>query len=105
MGLKLAAASQEGIVRIYEPVDITNFGQWPAVETINLQEEGISCISWNPNPFDRPNLAIGINNQVRIYEFDQQRQWIHIGTLIGSNDSLIHDVSWAPNMRRTSYLI
>jgi len=104
VGLKLAAASQEGIVRIYEPVDITNLGQWPAVESINLQKEGISCISWNPNPFDKPALAIGINNQVVIYEYDV-RTWNNIGTISGSTESLIHDVAWAPNMGRTSHLI
>jgi len=104
-GLKLATASQDGIVRIYEAVDITNLSHWPVMAVIEQQKEGINCLSWNPSPFDKPMLAIGCNNEVKIFEYnDNTTKWVVSDTLKGHTNT-IHDVSWAPNMGRSSHHI
>jgi len=104
-GLKLATGSQDGVVRIYEAPDITNLSHWTVVEEIEQQKEGINCLSWNLCPFDKPMLAIGCSNEVKIYEFnDNTRRWMLCDSL-KDHTSTIHDVSWAPNMGRASHHI
>jgi len=104
-GLKLATASQDGVVRIYEAIDITNLAHWSVVEEIEQQKEPINCLSWNPSAFDKPMLAVGSNNEVKIHEWNEDtRRWTVCDTLRG-HTGIVHDVAWAPNMGRTSHHI
>jgi len=119
MGLKLATCSADGMVRIYEAIDVMNLAHWPLIEEFEAHRGGVAnCISWNPSPFDRNMLVVGSSEpSVKIWEYNEtHRRWTHIETLIGAgtgsgtNDRLgpehrIHDVCWAPNMGRTYHLI
>jgi len=59
LGLMLATASAEGILRIYESPDIMNTASWRMIHEENVCFYGINSISWNKNPFDPPMIAIG----------------------------------------------
>ena len=76
MGLKLATASMDGSVRIYEAIDVMNLAHWPLMvskfrsvfsvcvngffqEEFEVSKAGCSCVAWNPSPFGRPMIAVG----------------------------------------------
>jgi nucleoporin SEH1 len=59
MGLVIAAASADGIIRIYEAPDIMNLQVWRQTGEIVVNNIGINCISWNKNPFDPPMIIVG----------------------------------------------
>lgn len=46
LGLLLATASSDGIIRIYEAPDVMNLSQWPVQHEI-LNKASLSCVSWN----------------------------------------------------------
>lgn len=64
MGLKLATGWQDGIVRIYEAMDVMNLSQWSlmgefdATSKSNKEESGCH-LSWNPSSFDPPSMVVG----------------------------------------------
>eukprot|EP01117_Protostelium_nocturnum_P015918 TRINITY_DN6204_c1_g1_i1.p1 TRINITY_DN6204_c1_g1~~TRINITY_DN6204_c1_g1_i1.p1 ORF type:complete len:316 (-),score=59.73 TRINITY_DN6204_c1_g1_i1:69-1016(-) len=106
-GFKLAACSNDGYVRTYEAIDVTNLSHWSLMEEFESQKGPINCIAWNPSPSDtRPLLAVGGNDGlVKIWEYnDMARRWVLLETLEGHKDA-IHDISWAPTVGRSYHLI
>jgi len=106
LGLTLATASVDGIVRIYEAENVTDLTHWTIKEHFDVGAK-INSISWNTNPFDqRPKIVVGTDeHDVFIYEFNyEQRKWINIKSLKGHGGP-IHDVCWAPLMGKTKHYI
>lgn len=60
LGLMLATASADGIIRIYEAPDIMNLTQWPVLHEI-ANKLPLSCISWNTSTYMLSSqlLAVG----------------------------------------------
>lgn len=56
---KKAAGSSDGFVRIYEAVDLANLEQWPPMEEFEAHKSGVTCLSWNPSPLDKPMIVTG----------------------------------------------
>lgn len=108
MGLKLATGGKEGIIRIYEATDITNLSQWQISEqfTPSDSKSQISCFSWNGSPFNPPQLAVGLDENIpKIWQYnDASRKWQAVCSLIG-HTGYIKDIAWAPNMGRSYDLI
>lgn len=50
LGLLLATASADGIIRIYEAPDIMNLSQWPVQHEI-ANKLSLSCLSWNTSTY------------------------------------------------------
>lgn len=50
LGLVLATASADGIIRIYEAPDIMNLSQWPVQHEI-ANKLPLSCLSWNTSTY------------------------------------------------------
>ena len=50
LGLLLATASADGIIRIYEAPDIMNLSQWPVQHEI-ANKSPLSCLSWNTSTY------------------------------------------------------
>jgi nucleoporin SEH1 len=104
-GLKLATASLDGRVRIYESTDVMNLSVWPLVEEFEAAKANIFCLCWNPSPFDVPQLVIGAENIVKLWEFQaKSNRWVQVSALEGHNEN-VHDVAWAPNVGRSFHLI
>jgi len=107
-GLKLATCSSDGVVRIYEAMDVINLANWPLIDEFEVHKGGCNCISWNPSTFDRLMIAVGSNDPaVKIWEYNEPiRKWILTETLTcGQPDNCVHDVSWAPNLGRSYHLV
>ncbi len=100
-----ATCSLDGRVRIYESTDVMNLSVWPLVEEFEASKKDCFAVSWNPNPFDPPMLAVGSQSSVKVWEYHHKYQkWQSVVELDGFGD-IIHDVAWAPNMGRTYHLI
>eukprot|EP00030_Apusomonadida_sp_AF-17_P002604 a340379_46.p1 GENE.a340379_46~~a340379_46.p1 ORF type:complete len:326 (-),score=107.39 a340379_46:29-979(-) len=100
-GLRLAACSAGGTVRLYEAPDVVNLSVWTLVDQIEAKSNGGNAISWNPSRFSPPMLATcGAAHDAQIWQFDEgYRRWHVAGTLPG-HTAEIHDVAWGPNMGR-----
>jgi len=107
MGLILAAASDDGFVRIFEATDVTNLSLWSLKESFEVQKK-ISSISWNMNPYEsKPRMVVGTkeDSAIQIWEYNEsQRRWTLSKRLEGHTGP-IHDVSWAPQMGKSKHYI
>mmetsp|Transcript_1727 Transcript_1727/g.2390 ORF Transcript_1727/g.2390 Transcript_1727/m.2390 type:complete len:437 (+) Transcript_1727:135-1445(+) len=119
-GLKLATGSADGMIRIYEAVDIMNLAQWPLQATLSAFSSegdlspqqntppplGVTCLSWCTGRFEPPTLIVG-GSHLAIYRYsDASRQWQSLLTLTSpSNNPNVLDVAWAPNVGRRYHLI
>eukprot|EP00474_Spongospora_subterranea_P003018 CRZ03476.1 hypothetical protein [Spongospora subterranea] len=109
LGLLLAALGEDGVVRIYEAVDIMQMSVWPLRDEFSLlpksaqQYSSISSLSFNQSSFDPPQIVIGHLDSVQIYQYYQQhRRWQMIGEVVSG---FVVDVSWAPSLARSYNLI
>ena len=117
LGLKLASCSNDGIVRIYEALDITNLSQWQITDQFEVTEgesKGTTCLAWNTSPFDAATIAVGTqSSSPQIWQYnDKFRKWELIAVLgkdssqkEGGHKDSIHDIAWAPNLGRSYHLV
>ena len=66
LGLKLATCSTDGVVRVYEALDIMNLSNFSVSEEFEADKKNCKCISWNPSPFDAPTMVVGSNQFARV---------------------------------------
>lgn len=106
LGLRLATASADGFVRIYEAIDVLNLSHWPLQEEFLADKDGATCLSWNMSPFDVPMIAVGSSNATaKVWAYNTSyNRWQICTELTGHLDG-IHDIAWAPNMGRSYHLI
>ncbi|GLD97402.1 hypothetical protein PINS_up006086 [Pythium insidiosum] len=106
LGLRLATASEDGFVRMYEAIDVMNLSHWPLQEEFLADKDGVTCISWNQSRFDAPMIVVGGNSEVvKVWGYNNSfRRWQVVAELQGHTDA-IHDVAWAPNMGRSYHLV
>jgi len=111
VGLKLATCCLDGQVRIYESSDVMNLSSWPLSEEFAAAKRNCYCLTWNPSAFDPPMLAVGSQDNVKIWECHPKLQrWQSVADLEvsggpGGHEDEVHDIAWAPNMGRTYHLI
>ncbi|RKP35135.1 WD40-repeat-containing domain protein [Dimargaris cristalligena] len=109
MGLQLAAASSDGVVRIYETGSPVKFDTWSLLSEIDsnaFQEVGNNlCISWCPTRFLTNTMAVGCGREkdAKIYRFAGGR-WVVYEVLEGHTD-IVHSISWAPQVGRSYHLV
>ncbi|CAG8463779.1 6194_t:CDS:2 [Ambispora leptoticha] len=106
LGLKLAACAADGIVRIYEFIEVNDLESYTCIEEFEInpgnltkEVEGHSCISWCPSRFNTAMMVIGCGKEAKIFRQDGQNKWQAYEVLPGHEDT-VHDVSWAPTMGR-----
>ncbi|CAG8559682.1 7451_t:CDS:2 [Ambispora gerdemannii] len=106
LGLKLAACAADGIVRIYEFLEVTNLEDYTCMDefeinpgSITKEVDGHYCISWCPSRFNPPMMVVGCGKEAKIFRQDGQSKWQAYEVLSGHEDT-VHDVSWAPTMGR-----
>ncbi|KAG5445621.1 Nucleoporin SEH1 [Clonorchis sinensis] len=58
LGLQLAAISTDGLLRVYEALDVMNLSQWRLQFDFPTKLIG-SCLAWSQSPFDPPLIAVG----------------------------------------------
>jgi nucleoporin SEH1 len=115
--LKLAAASSEGIVRVYEAMDPVNLSSWTPIEEFHVngvENQSLSnpnetevryCLSWCPSYVPSGYLAAstGTFNSVKIFQ-NEGNNWNSVLTLDG-HQGIVNDVAWANTMGRSYHLI
>jgi len=129
LGLKLASASSDGYVRIYEATDVFSLNYWQLQDSIQVEvtsaeksnadsgvqsvgpqqgresEHGLTCLSWNECPFETEMLAVGGHSKrasilIRSKETGKWFEgWSH------ECQGVVHDIAWAPVMGRSYHQI
>jgi WD40 repeat protein len=102
-GLKLAACSQDGKVRIYICRNLMNLAEWSLVEEFTAADP-CNSICWNPSPFDGSMIVVAAGSKVEVWEDNGRNRWQVTHTLTGHTD-IVHHVDWAPQMGRGYHLI
>jgi nucleoporin SEH1 len=130
LGLKVAAGSADGMVRIYEAIDLMNLHYWPLHACIDVdatttsttgsrnssssivtteQPVGVTCLAWSTRRLQElPTLAVGTSNgTIALYRYyDTARQWLLLLQFPGhTGGGGVIDIAWAPNMGRNFHWI
>ncbi|XP_054089769.1 nucleoporin seh1 isoform X1 [Zeugodacus cucurbitae] len=111
LGLMLATASADGIIRIYEAPDIMNLTQWPVLHEI-ANKLPLSCLSWNTSTYMLSSqlLAAGSDEtathtgKVFIFAYSETRKWVKIDA-INEISQPVTDLAFAPNPGRTFHML
>ncbi|BFZ12952.1 hypothetical protein BsWGS_15991 [Bradybaena similaris] len=111
LGLQLATCSADGVVRIYEAVDVMNLSNWQLQFEFNCNLS-LSCLSWNTARMHPPMIAVGSDDpnqsaggKVQIYEYNEtSRKWQKVETIFMVTEP-VHDVRFAPNLGRSYHLL
>jgi len=110
-GLRLAAGSAGGGVRVYECAELTSLATWQLIGEFESRAKGTgcSCLAWCQSPFDPPMIAVGSplnDGAIRIYEHTEQSstKWSCVAVLQGHTAPVL-DVAWSPNVGRTFHLL
>eukprot|EP00051_Salpingoeca_urceolata_P005659 m.75543 g.75543 ORF g.75543 m.75543 type:complete len:324 (+) comp14485_c0_seq1:2496-3467(+) len=108
LGLKLAACSEDYMVRTYEAMDIMNLSSWPQLEDFKVQGKGkCTCLSWSPSRLHAPTIAVGCGgteqgaNNVQVWVLEESRRWAIALETLGDFMDPVRDVVFAPNMGRS----
>ena len=113
LGLKLAVASKDGLVRIYEATDIMDLSNWSRVAELFSKDDndkegtplpGVSCVAWKPSMVESAGLVVGSARGAKVWEYsDAARTW-QVYHILGKPDEVI-DVAWAPVLGKSYHLI
>ncbi|RIA97735.1 WD40-repeat-containing domain protein [Glomus cerebriforme] len=118
LGLRLASIAADGVLRIFEALEVSNLAHWTLMDEVHVhvsrssnppafkEAEENYCLSWCPSRYQSPMIVIGCGkeNNARIFRCDQNNKWRPCEVLDGHED-LVNDVDWAPNMGRSYHLI
>lgn len=106
LGLRLASAAHDGLIRVYECSDPTALTPWPLAESFDAGRKDCSALAWNPHPFEPAGLAVAAGNTARVWEFNEPHQrWSCLASLPGHGNTTVHDIAWAPALCRSFHLI
>jgi nucleoporin SEH1 len=96
-GLKFAACTADGIVRVYEASDPLNLAAWE-VEDFNAGEpEGCSALSWCSSSEVERLGVVGQSGKLKVFE--RRNRWT-LAAEIEVSTSPLKDCAWAPNLCR-----
>ena len=112
-GLMLASGSADGIVRIYEAIDVMDLDHWTLKGSIEISggnieknELGVTSISWCNGLFEPPTLVVGGSSGcVLVYRYSASSNGWDLILQLTSHLKGVLDVAWAPNVGRSYHLI
>lgn len=99
-GLKFAACSSDGMVRVYEASDPLNLGAWE-VEDFAAGDKGGACsaLSWCTGSDGERIGVVGESGRLKIFE--KRNRWVLIAEREATdNCAPLKDCAWAPNLCR-----
>ena len=99
-GLKFAACSSDGMVRVYEASDPLNLSAWE-VEDFSAGDKGGACsaLSWCTGSDGERIGVVGESGRLKIFE--KRNRWILIAEREATeNQAPLKDCAWAPNLCR-----
>lgn len=127
LGLKLATASADGSVRVYEANDVFSLNYWPLQDSFQVYvdnsssgsseqgqqqaqqqpqqtEHGLTCLAWSDCPFEDARLVVGGYTKIAaiwVWTAGKWKQEVALDPQVNP----IHDLAWAPAMGRSYHLI
>lgn len=114
-GLKLAACTLNGKMKIFEPTDYANNINWNCISSKDVSSVGCSSVSWNPSILDPQTLAVGCycspkkdnrKDLIQIFAYvDSKKEYVNLLSFEESHDDTITDVEWAPQFGRSFHLL
>jgi nucleoporin SEH1 len=114
-GLKIAATTLNGKMKIFEPTDYANNINWNCISTKDVSSVGCSSVCWNPSSIDPQTLVVGChfdakkNNQqdlIQLYAYiDSKKEYSLICNFQNGHSNSVTDVEWAPQFGRSFHLI
>ena len=111
VGLKVAAGSADGCIRIYEATDVFALNYWSLQSTlvandggigVGADESSVNCLSWNECPFEPPYMVAGYSFGAILWA-ERGGKWTEEMKL--SQDRPVYDIAWAAGMGRSYHLI
>lgn len=112
LGLKIATVASDGIVRVYEAIEVYDLSSWTLMESFEVgpafakETEGQYCLSFAKSRFASQMLVVGCGkeNIAKVFRLDQHNKWQATEVLAGHHD-IVRDVAFAPSFGRTFHLI
>lgn len=133
MGLQLAAVSTDGLLRVYEAMDVMNLTQWRLQFDFGTRTHG-ACLAWSQSRFDPPLIAVGsatspgVNmngivdasaqqppappnsiggniGKLVIYEYNEPRRYWECIQDVAELEDPVHDVQFAPHMGQSHHTL
>lgn len=102
-GLKIAACSKDGYLRIYEALDPMNLHMWHKTHEFVVDSSSCYSICFNPSPLNPLQLAAGTDLGIYIFCLSSSaRYWVKIAELCSFD---ARDIAWAPSWGRTENCI
>ncbi|CAD7955507.1 unnamed protein product [Amoebophrya sp. A25] len=100
-GLKMASASLDGFVRVYEAPDALNLGDWLTEDyCISNSREGVQALSWSPDIYAEYIAAVGTDGKVYIHT-KNVRKWEQLHSeRHHAEPGSVKDVQFSPNLCR-----
>lgn len=116
LGIKLATASADGYIRIYEARDVFNLNEWELMlehqvedtqggKSISSSEHGLTCLAWCDCPFEPAKIAVGGYSKRAVVFALERNNTLREECVLGEHESAVHDIAWAPPMGRSYHLI
>ena len=99
MGLKIATASADGLIRMYEATDVFTLTYWQMTDFFRVEdttevlpditanynlsehgfsEHGLTCLSWSDCPFEAPRIAVGGYSKRAVIWSYLNSKWIEV---------------------------
>lgn len=73
VGLRLATGSADGVIRIYEAIDVLNLEHWPLSQRFDAcleGELGVTALSWCRSRFDGLMIVVGgSSGSLKVWKF------------------------------------
>ena len=96
-GLKFAACTADGIVRVYEASDPLNLSVWEVEDFSTGEAGGCSALSWCSGADAERIGVVGESGKIKVYE--RKNRWVLIAESDAGHGAL-KDCAWAPNLCR-----
>ncbi|KAI9905402.1 hypothetical protein PsorP6_014396 [Peronosclerospora sorghi] len=90
LGLRLASASEDGLVRMYEAIDVMNLSHWPLQEEFIADKDVATCLSWNKSRL----ISYGTYWRLTIHQDDHLRAEVKEVARKHHHDSGVWRVEW-----------
>ncbi|KAJ1972393.1 epoxide hydrolase, soluble (sEH) [Dimargaris xerosporica] len=134
VGLQLAVASSDGVIRIYETGSPVKFDTWTLVSEIDINSPPVFapyladakskaaapldlyattamasansiCLSWCPSRFLPNMMVVGCGRDKDAKIYRYVGGRWMVYEVLGNHEDIIHNVSWAPQVGRSYHLI
>lgn len=115
-GLKVAAVTSNGFLKIFGTRDYVEYRNWDCLQTRDLNSSGCTSVCWNPSVHDPQTLVVGSkldpsaenkgrDQLIRIFWYNEKKkEYMFASDLIGHEDT-VTDVEWVNTYGRTYHFI